>query len=88
MTAALGAEKGVRSADRLGYRSGYYGCSLVTPVGTPRPARQRKPDAMTNLLKTLGTTSSIRYEHSNDRRWTKENSNIAAVDRIPSHLQS
>ena len=34
MTMALGAEKGERSADRLGYRSGYYGRSLVTRVGT------------------------------------------------------
>lgn len=34
MTLALGAEKGERSAARLGYRSGYYGRSLVTRVGT------------------------------------------------------
>jgi hypothetical protein len=34
MTAALGAGKGERSADRLGYRSGHYGRSLVTRVGT------------------------------------------------------
>ena len=30
MTEALGAEKGERSADRLGYRSGYYGRTLIT----------------------------------------------------------
>lgn len=34
MTLALGAEKGERSAGRLGYRSGYYGRSFVTRVGT------------------------------------------------------
>lgn len=34
MTLALGAEKGERIAGRLGYRSGYYGRSLVTRVGT------------------------------------------------------
>jgi putative transposase len=34
MTLALGAEKGERRSDRLGYRSGYYGRSLVTRVGT------------------------------------------------------
>lgn len=33
MTEALGAEKGERSEGRLGYRSGYYGRSLVTRVG-------------------------------------------------------
>ncbi len=34
MTLALGAEKGERSVGRLGYRSGYYGRSLVSRVGT------------------------------------------------------
>src|SRR5580693_5770272 len=33
MTDALGAEKGERSAARLGYRSGYYGRTLVTRIG-------------------------------------------------------
>lgn len=34
MTQALAAEKGERTAGRLGYRSGYYGRSLITRVGT------------------------------------------------------
>jgi putative transposase len=34
MTEAVGAAKGERSAGRLGYRSGYYGRSLITRVGT------------------------------------------------------
>ena len=34
MTEAVGAEKGERTAGRLSYRSGYYGRSLVTRVGT------------------------------------------------------
>ncbi len=34
MTTALGAEKGERTAGRLGYRSGHYTRSLVTRVGT------------------------------------------------------
>jgi putative transposase len=34
MTEAIGAEKGERSEGRLSYRSGYYGRSLVTRVGT------------------------------------------------------
>src|SRR5271169_3695382 len=33
MTDALGAEKGQRTAARLGYRSGYYSRTLVTRVG-------------------------------------------------------
>ena len=33
MTEALGAEKGERSEERLGYRSGYYTRSLITRVG-------------------------------------------------------
>ena len=31
MTEALGAEKGERAAGRQGYRSGYYGRTLITP---------------------------------------------------------
>src|SRR5690242_6690043 len=33
MTEALGAEKGERTAERLGYRSGSYGRTLITRVG-------------------------------------------------------
>src|SRR6266496_1820181 len=33
MTEALGAEKSERTAGRLGYRSGYYGRTLITRVG-------------------------------------------------------
>ncbi len=33
MAEALGAEKGERTADRLGYRSGYYGRTLITRIG-------------------------------------------------------
>ena len=38
MTEALGAEKGERTAGRQGYRSGYYGRTLITRV-----ARWSKP---------------------------------------------
>jgi putative transposase len=34
MTEAIGAERGERTATRLSYRSGYYGRSLITRVGT------------------------------------------------------
>lgn len=33
MTEALGAQKGERTTERLGYRSGYYGRTLITRVG-------------------------------------------------------
>jgi transposase-like protein len=33
MTEALGAEKGERTAERQGYRSGYYGRTLITRIG-------------------------------------------------------
>src|SRR4051812_35507654 len=33
MTETLGAEKGERAAGRQGYRSGYYGRTLITRVG-------------------------------------------------------
>ena len=33
MAEALGAEKGERTSSRLGYRSGYYGRTLVTRIG-------------------------------------------------------
>jgi transposase-like protein len=33
MTDAVGAGKGERTANRLGYRSGYYGRTLITRVG-------------------------------------------------------
>ena len=33
MTETVGAAKGERTAERLGYRSGYYGRTLVTRVG-------------------------------------------------------
>jgi transposase-like protein len=49
MTDALGAEKGERTAARLGYRSGYYSRTLVTRVGKfelrflARPSLSRAP---------------------------------------------
>src|SRR6201987_747527 len=33
MTEALGADKGERAAGRQGYRSGYYGRTLITRIG-------------------------------------------------------
>ena len=39
MTEAIGAEKGERRETRVSYRSGYYGRSLITRVGTGGIAR-------------------------------------------------
>ena len=36
MTEALGAEKGERTTGRQGYRSGYYGRTLITPASRTR----------------------------------------------------
>ena len=33
MTEALGAQKSERTAGRIGYRSGYYGRTLITRIG-------------------------------------------------------
>ncbi len=41
MTEAIGAEKGERSETRVSYRSGYYGRSLITRVGTLNCACRR-----------------------------------------------
>src|SRR6202011_3557539 len=38
MTEALGAEKGERAAGRQGYRSGYYGRTIITASGKPEVA--------------------------------------------------
>jgi hypothetical protein len=43
MTEAVGAEKGERTAGRQGYRSGYYGRTLITRVGKLDLACRRDP---------------------------------------------
>ena len=48
MTEALGAEKGERASGRQGYRSGYYGRTLITRVGklelrVPQSLPRRRP---------------------------------------------
>src|ERR1700730_16203382 len=52
MTDALGAEKGERTAARLGYRSGYYSRTLVPRVGTLelRVAQDRNGRCSTDLF--------------------------------------
>ena len=55
MTEAIGAAKGERSETRVSYRSGYYGRSLITRIGTlelrvpqgteaPHPCRAHLPE--------------------------------------------
>jgi hypothetical protein len=56
MTEALGAEKGERAAGRQGYRSGYYGRTLITRVGK---LELRVPQDRTGRFSTeLATISS------------------------------
>jgi putative transposase len=51
MTDALGAEKGERTAARLGYRSGYYSRTLVTRVGKRLRACVRECMNMGSILR-------------------------------------
>src|SRR5258708_32586913 len=58
MTEALGAEKGERAAGRHGYRSGYYGRTLITRVGK---LELRVPQDRTGRC---STELFGRYQHS------------------------
>jgi putative transposase len=63
MTEALGAAKGERTAARLGYRSGYYGRTLVSRVGKLelRVPQDRHGRFSTELFE--------RYQRSRRRWW-------------------
>ena len=54
MTEALGAEKGERATGRQGYRSGYYGRTLITRVGK---LELRVPQAFLN--RAVRTVSAL-----------------------------
>ena len=57
MTEALGAEKGERAAGRQGYRSGYYGRTLITRVGK---LELRVPQDRPGVLdRTVRTVSAV-----------------------------
>src|SRR5690349_22264956 len=70
MTEALGAEKGERAAGRQGYRSGYYGRTLITRIGKLelRVAQDRAGRFSTELFE--------RYQRS-------ERALVAALVRAP-----
>ena len=63
MNEALGAQKGERTPERLGYRSGYYGRTLITRVGklelrVPQDREGlRRPVVSTRLMPTERRTS-------------------------------
>ena len=57
MTEAVGAEKGERTAGRQGYRSGYYGRTLITRVGKLELRSSRNGGR-----NHLGTPSDIKSE--------------------------
>ena len=65
MTEALGAEKGERAAGRQGYRSGYYGRTLITRVGKLelRVPQDRAGRFSTELFE--------RYQRSSGRWWRR-----------------
>jgi transposase-like protein len=57
MTAALGAEKGERPAGRMGYRSGYYGRTLITRIGK---LELRVPQAPGGSRPSCSSATSVR----------------------------
>jgi putative transposase len=57
MTEAIGAEKGERTETRLSYRSGYYGRSLVTRVGT---LELRVPQDRFGRFSSCSSATSVR----------------------------
>ena len=59
MTEALGAEKGERAAGRQGYRSGYYGRTLITRVGKLelRVPQDRTGRFSTELVRTVALSA-------------------------------
>ncbi len=58
MTEALGAEKGERAAGRQGYRSGYYGRTLITRIGKLELRFRRIARAV--LDRAVRTLSAVR----------------------------
>ena len=68
MTEALGAEKGERAAGRQGYRSGYYGRTLITRVGK---LELRVPQDRTGRFSTELFERYQRSERAWWRRWQR-----------------
>src|SRR5437763_14077778 len=64
MTEALGAEKGERAAGRQGYRSGYYGRTLLTRVGklelrVPQDRTGRFSTELFETVSALGASAGV-----------------------------
>jgi Transposase, Mutator family len=68
MTDALGAEKGERTAARLGYRSGYYTRTLVTRVGSSSCACRRTATGGSRPSFSSATSAPNRRSF---RRWPR-----------------
>jgi transposase-like protein len=64
MDAALGASKGERTDGRLGYRSGYYGRTLITRVGNSNFEFRRTAKGI-SPLRSLNVISAAR------RHWSR-----------------
>ena len=68
MTEALGAEKGERTAGRQGYRSGYYGWTLITRIGKLKlRVPQDRPGRFSTELLSVTNARSGRWW----RRWRR-----------------
>src|SRR5690349_16098357 len=68
MTEALGAEKGERASGRQGYRSGYYGRTLITRVGKLElRSRRIEPGASRPSCSSATSARSGRWW----RRWPR-----------------
>src|SRR5437899_659682 len=64
MTEALSAEKGERAAGRQGYRSGYYGRTLITRVGKLETGEQPAPSGVmvkSQIIKANGEPVKVDY---------------------------
>src|SRR6266699_6216466 len=64
MTEALSAEKGERAAGRQGYRSGYYGRTLITRVGKLETGGQPAPSGVmvkSQIIKANGEPVKVDY---------------------------
>ncbi|TCU41463.1 transposase [Rhizobium azibense] len=62
MEQALGASKSERTSERLGYRSGYYGRTLITRVGklelrVPQDRSGRFPPSCSSTISVLNRPS-------------------------------
>src|SRR5438270_11705214 len=86
MTEALGAEKGEGAAGRQGYRSGYYGRTLITRVGK---LEVRVPQDRTGRFSTAPARSCASTSRmvSRSRPWAAVRSTLSAMSAAISPIR-